>query len=684
MVRRLAIGLCLFASLAPATAAAQEDSGEPAREGAFGVQNFNPALGPQNFLSVEGARVGNRNSYSVGLVINYANDPFVVYDATCPAQPDLPAGQDCPGDFELSDEPKRIVSNQLTGNFIGTFVPIRNLQIGLDLPLTFVDGNAVDVETGDLTGSQRAVGLGDPRLLGKYRFVGNGTGVGLAGSLSVSLPFAQIVGQDPDETHLGSDLPVVVPRVVVDFRRDRYELAANLGANLRSSATLFSTNVGIGATYGIAGGYQFSPQFRALAEVTGTMTFSSEVDENPLEADAAVQYRFEDLLFTVGGGAGLLQGVGVPDFRLLGGVLYSPIRGDVDADGIDDRIDRCLDDPEDMDGFQDEDGCPETDNDEDGFPDSGDRCANDAEDRDNHEDNDGCPDEDNDGDGVRDGYDSCPNEPEDIDRDRDEDGCPDNDTDGDNIPDASDRCPSDLEDTDGFEDEDGCPELDNDHDCVQDEQDQCSEQAEDGDGFEDDDGCPDDDNDGDQVNDAADRCPTTPGREQYQGCPTARALRDANANPPPAIAPRNCGGGTAAPAPAPTPAPAPPPPAAPAVQLERGRIRVEGVINFRTNRTEIAADSTALLDQVASILTAHPEITHLRIEGHTDNSGSRTQNVRLSGGRANAVRQYLIGKGIAEGRLTAEGIGPDRPVAPNDTAENRARNRRVEFNIVEQ
>jgi outer membrane protein OmpA-like peptidoglycan-associated protein len=107
------------------------------------------------------------------------------------------------------------------------------------------------------------------------------------------------------------------------------------------------------------------------------------------------------------------------------------------------------------------------------------------------------------------------------------------------------------------------------------------------------------------------------------------------------------------------------------------------VINFRTNRTEIAADSTALLDQVASILQAHPEIRHLRIEGHTDNSGARQQNVRLSGGRATAVRQYLIDKGIAADRLAAEGIGPDRPVAPNDTPENRARNRRVEFNIVD-
>ena len=99
--------------------------------------------------------------------------------------------------------------------------------------------------------------------------------------------------------------------------------------------------------------------------------------------------------------------------------------GDRDGDGIVDPEDACPDDPEDHDGFQDEDGCPDPDNDGDGILDGDDRCPNDPEDRDGFEDEDGCPDPDNDGDGILDGDDQCPNEPETVNGNEDEDGCPD-------------------------------------------------------------------------------------------------------------------------------------------------------------------------------------------------------------------------------------------------------------------
>jgi outer membrane protein OmpA-like peptidoglycan-associated protein/predicted RNA-binding protein YlxR (DUF448 family) len=84
---------------------------------------------------------------------------------------------------------------------------------------------------------------------------------------------------------------------------------------------------------------------------------------------------------------------------------------DSDGDGIPDVRDRCPKVAEDMDGFQDEDGCPDTDNDEDGIPDAYDRCPNESEDHDGYEDEDGCPDTDNDHDGVMDKEDRCPNQP---------------------------------------------------------------------------------------------------------------------------------------------------------------------------------------------------------------------------------------------------------------------------------
>ncbi len=115
--------------------------------------------------------------------------------------------------------------------------------------------------------------------------------------------------------------------------------------------------------------------------------------------------------------------------------------GDRDHDGITDDIDKCPDEPEDKDGFQDEDGCPDPDNDFDGIPDKDDKCPMDPEDKDGFEDEDGCPDVDNDGDGLSDKIDQCPNEPEDKDGFQDDDGCPDPDNDGDGILDKDDKCP---------------------------------------------------------------------------------------------------------------------------------------------------------------------------------------------------------------------------------------------------
>jgi OmpA-OmpF porin, OOP family len=98
---------------------------------------------------------------------------------------------------------------------------------------------------------------------------------------------------------------------------------------------------------------------------------------------------------------------------------------DTDGDGILDKDDKCPNDPEDKDGFQDEDGCPDLDNDGDGILDKDDKCPNDPEDKDGFEDEDGCPDPDNDGDGILDAQDKCPNEPETVNGYQDEDGCPD-------------------------------------------------------------------------------------------------------------------------------------------------------------------------------------------------------------------------------------------------------------------
>jgi outer membrane protein OmpA-like peptidoglycan-associated protein len=123
------------------------------------------------------------------------------------------------------------------------------------------------------------------------------------------------------------------------------------------------------------------------------------------------------------------------------GLTYYFGPGDCDGDGIIGKQDKCWRIPEDFDGFEDEDGCPDPDNDGDGILDADDQCPDEAEDFDDFEDEDGCPDIDTDGDGYMDRVDGCPDEAEDFDGFQDEDGCPDPDNDGDGVPDGRDECP---------------------------------------------------------------------------------------------------------------------------------------------------------------------------------------------------------------------------------------------------
>jgi outer membrane protein OmpA-like peptidoglycan-associated protein len=182
-----------------------------------------------------------------------------------------------------------------------------------------------------------------------------------------------------------------------------------------------------------------------------------------------------------------------PQYRFVGGFGWAGfiITQDKDKDGIKDNVDRCPTIPEDFDGFEDIDGCPDYDNDLDGIPDSLDRCPNVPEDKDGFEDADGCPDNDNDSDGITDSLDKCPDAAEDMDGFEDVNGCPDFDNDLDGIPDSLDKCINEPEDKDSFQDEDGCPDPDNDKDGIADSLDKCPNEPEVFNGLKDDDGCPD-------------------------------------------------------------------------------------------------------------------------------------------------------------------------------------------------
>jgi outer membrane protein OmpA-like peptidoglycan-associated protein len=119
------------------------------------------------------------------------------------------------------------------------------------------------------------------------------------------------------------------------------------------------------------------------------------------------------------------------------------------------------------------------------------------------------------------------------------------------------------------------------------------------------------------------------------------------------------------------------------VSVGKSELKVKGTVHFGTNNAELQPDGEQLLDEVADVVSHHPEIKKLRIEGHTDNRGDPDKNMMLSKARAAAVVGYLVKQGIEPGRLESEGYGATQPLVPNLTPANRARNRRVAFKILE-
>ena len=186
---------------------------------------------------------------------------------------------------------------------------------------------------------------------------------------------------------------------------------------------------------------------------------------------------------------------------------------------------------------------------------------------------------------------------------------------------------------------------DRDHDGISDDQDACPDIAEDRDADRDSDGCPEEDPDSDHdgVPDAQDLCPnakeTINGIADDDGCPDTGDPR---------------------------------------VIYDDGKFTVLDSIHFETGRADIKTDSHGLLDQVAQMIKANPDVK-IRVEGHTDDTGPHDLNMRLSQERAESVRHYLVQKGVSPQRVRAVGYGPDKPLVKGTTDEARSKNRRVEF-----
>ncbi len=242
-----------------------------------------------------------------------------------------------------------------------------------------------------------------------------------------------------------------------------------------------------------------------------------------------------------------------------------------------------------------------------------------------------CPYLDDDGDGILNKDDRCPLEkglPK-------YDGCPAPARDHDGVPDDEDRCP----DEPGPKERQGCPLHDRDGDGVEDKLDRCPDEP----GPASNQGCPIKDRDGDGVPDEVDNCPDEPGPASNQGCPVKQKQL---------------------------------------VVITPDQLVIKDKIYFATGSATIEKRSHPLVKQLAEVINKHPNIPLVRVEGHTDDRGDARYNLKLSQGRADSVRKLLILNGVKPERLQAKGYGLERPLESNATPSGRAKNRRVELNIV--
>jgi outer membrane protein OmpA-like peptidoglycan-associated protein len=391
---------------------------------------------------------------------------------------------------------------------------------------------------------------------------------------------------------------------------------------------------------------------------------------------------------------------------------------DTDGDGVEDRKDRCPDSPgkpehggcsdADGDGIEDSkdacpdkagqaehSGCPDTDGD--GLEDSKDLCPDKA----GKAEYGGCPDTD--GDGTIDLIDTCPEKagkPEfsgcpDSDGDGtgdNTDACPDKagkpewngcpDSDGDGLPDHQDACPT----VKGKPELKGCPATDSDKDGVPDALDECPKKA----GKPEWNGCPDTDKDG--IADNKDACPKLPGKPEWEGCPDSDAdgiADNKDACPMLAGKPeyRGCpdtdgdGLGDADDFCPERPGPKDNKGCPTVAETDREELKTAiSQVQFETAKATLKKESYVVLDEVVSILNKYKGY-HVRLEGHTDNTGSEKSNQLLSEKRTKTCVEYLAKKGVLRSQLHPTGFGESQPVAPNDTPEGQAKNRRVELKL---
>lgn len=534
--------------------------------------------------------------------------------------------------LHFADDPLVLYRNENGERTIASRVVDDQLKGELTLGLGFFDifdlGVVVPLalyQSGDgdqLIGGSTAVdgvALADPRIVPRVRLLNADKAAGFG--IALAAPVYLPFGDD--ESYQSDGKVRVEPRLALDYRVMRFLVAANVAYQARPETVAHNYVSDDNLRWALGLELGFGPEWLAVVgSLFGSYTLADGRNPDNLD-DVASNATARPL-------------------EALGGLKFSFANGITLQTGAGAGLTSSVGAP-DFRIFAGLDWSPRGgDRDEDGIRDSVDKCPDTPEDKDEFEDADGCPDLDDDNDGIPDTADECRLDPEDVDAFEDENGCPDPDNDQDGVLDVDDKCPL-VPGTVEFE---GCP--DSDGDGIMDADDKCPNDPEDKDAFEDEDGCPDPDNDKDGIPDVDDQCPMEPevinGVKDEDGCPDEGKSK---------------------------------------VRVTAEKIEILDKVFFDTNRATIQGRSFDVLNQVASVMKANPQITKLRIEGHTDSRGKDSYNEELSQRRADAVQAYLEGRGVDGSRLTAVGYGEAQPIADNNTTTGRADNRRVEFTILE-
>ncbi len=317
-------------------------------------------------------------------------------------------------------------------------------ELGFSLPYTV---DQVATLPGKGLGPTASTGLGDLVIHTRARLT--------RGGLDLALGFAASLPTGDSQAWMGSGRTGLQPTLTASRRLGPVLAVATVGGEVQQTKVVGNTADGSHLRLGAGATWATEAAWHSFVEVQGQSRLSSR-SETPVEAVlGGTWYGPAGLSVRMGLGAGVVGGLTAPTWRgflALGwgarlarsepevvaelaahpapppqGVVEAQPVDDADRDGVPDAQDLCPDGPEDLDGFQDDDGCPDLDNDDDGFPDAEDGCPMTPEDMDGYLDTDGCPDLDDDEDGLYDGLDPCPYDAEDMDGDADADGCPEDD-----------------------------------------------------------------------------------------------------------------------------------------------------------------------------------------------------------------------------------------------------------------